>query len=212
MNFVALQSFRLRPYLLAQGLSAAQHCPALHDTNRNPPERETFVLYRISRTPRTPQSTEAARRSRFRHVACCVALAAITASALGGAAWAANPQASHPLVGRWKIASINGAPPPQFLSRQIMVVQADGQVLHIELAAADGKKAPESAVQSALRNALTRGTWHADKTRLVVSNSKLGEAGSAFVIAQQGKVLTLNPDPYLSNADVPSQATYERLP
>ena len=58
---------------------------------------------------------------------------------------------------------------------------------------------------------LMRGTWRADKARLYVSNSPRRDTGSTYTIAQQGKLLSLDPDPYFSNADVPSKATYERL-
>ncbi len=124
---------------------------------------------------------------------------------------AADPQATHPLVGRWKVASINGAPPPGFLSGQVLVIQADAQLINIDLNASGSAAASESAVQKALRDALMRGTWRADKARLYVSNSPRRETGSAYTITQQGKLLSLDPDPYFSNADVPSKATYERL-
>ena len=52
----------------------------------------------------------------------------------------------------------------------------------------------------------------ADKARLYVSNSPRRDAGSAYAISQQGKLLSLDPDPYFSNADVPSKAIYQRLP
>ncbi|MFN7154699.1 MAG: hypothetical protein ACK4OE_13500 [Acidovorax sp.] len=126
-------------------------------------------------------------------------------------AHAADPQATHPLVGRWKVASINGAPPPNFLSGQVLVIQADAQLINIDLKASGSAAASESAVQKALRDALMRGTWRADKARLYVSNSPRRETGSAYTITQQGKLLSLDPDPYFSDADVPSKATYERL-
>ena len=50
-------------------------------------------------------------------------------------AHAADPQATHPLAGRWKVASINGAPPPGFLSGQVLVIQADAQLINIDLKA-----------------------------------------------------------------------------
>ena len=134
-----------------------------------------------------------------------------TVAGVGSIAWAADPQAAHPLVGRWKVASINGAPPPNFLSGQVLVIQADAQVVNIDLKTSSGAAASESAVQKALRDALTRGTWRADKARLYVSNSPRRDTGSAYAITQQGKLLSLDPDPYFSNADVPSKATYERL-
>lgn len=131
---------------------------------------------------------------------------------MGTTAGAADPQAAHPLVGRWKVASINGAPPPGFLSGKVLVIQADAQLINIDLKASSSAAASESAVQKALRDALMRGTWRADKARLYVSNSPRRDTGSAYAITQQGKLLSLDPDPYFSNADVPSKATYERLP
>lgn len=130
----------------------------------------------------------------------------------GPIAQAADPHATHPLVGRWKVASINSAPPPGFLSGQVLVIQADAHLINIDLKASGSAAASESAVQKALRDALMRGTWRADKARLYVSNSPRRETGSAYTITQQGKLLSLEPDPYFSNADVPSKATYERLP
>lgn len=127
-------------------------------------------------------------------------------------AQAADPQATHPLVGRWKVASINGAPPPGFLSGQVLVIQADAQLINIDLKTTSAAAASEGAVQKAMRDALMRGTWRADKARLYVSNSPRRETGSAYTITQQGKFLSLDPDPYFSDADVPSKATYQRLP
>ncbi|MDP3226802.1 MAG: hypothetical protein Q8N13_02355 [Acidovorax sp.] len=139
-------------------------------------------------------------------------LLAIVATAVGSGlvAQAADPQGTHPLVGRWKVASINGAPPPKFLSGQVLLIQADAQVINLDLKTSDGAPT-ESAVQKALRDALMRGTWRADKARLYVSNSPRRDTGSAYTITQQGQRLSLDPDPYFSNADVPSKATYERL-
>lgn len=136
----------------------------------------------------------------------------VAAGGMGTTAGAADPQAAHPLVGRWKVASINGAPPPKFLAGQVLVIQADAQVINLDLGASGGTAASEGAVQKALRDALMRGTWRADKARLYVSNSPRRDTGSAYAITQQGKLLSLDPDPYFSNADVPSKATYERLP
>lgn len=134
---------------------------------------------------------------------------------LGSTAWAADPQVAHPLVGRWKVASINGAPPPKFLAGQVLVIQADAQVVNLDLSASGAAPVSESTVQKALKealkDALMRGTWRADKGRLYVSNSPRRDTGSAYTITQQGKLLSLDPDPYFSNADVPSKATYERL-
>ena len=140
-----------------------------------------------------------------------IALVATT-MVFGGAAHGADPQTAHPLVGRWKVASINGAPPPKFLSGHVLVIQADAQLVNIDLKKSTGAAASESAVQKALRDALMRGTWRADKARLYVSNSPRRDAGSAYAISQQGKLLSLDPDPYFSNADVPSKAIYQRLP
>ena len=141
-------------------------------------------------------------------------LLALFATLLGPVptAHAADPQATHPLVGRWKVASINGAPPPGFLSGQVLVIQADAQLINIDLKTTSAAAASESAVQKAMRDALMRGTWRADKARLYVSNSPRRETGSAYTITQQGKLLSLEPDPYFSDADVPSKATYQRLP
>lgn len=150
------------------------------------------------------------RRAGFRK-ALLLALFATTVGT-GSPAWAADPQATHPLVGRWKVASINGAPPPKFLAGQVLVIQADAQVINLDLTTSGGAAASEGAVQKALRDALTRGTWRADKARLYVSNSPRRDSGSAYAITEQGKLLSLDPDPYFSNADVPSKATYERLP
>ena len=133
------------------------------------------------------------------------------ATGLGSTAWAADPQVAHPLVGRWKVASINGAPPPKFLAGQVLVIQADAQVANLDLSASGDAPVSESTVQRALKDALMRGTWRADKSRLYVSNSPRRDTGSAYTITQQGKLLSLDPDPYFSNADVPSKATYERL-
>ena len=133
------------------------------------------------------------------------------ATGLGSTAWAADPQVAHPLVGRWKVASINGAPPPKFLAGQVLVIQADAQVANLDLSASGDAPVSESTVQRALKDALMRGTWRADKGRLYVSNSPRRDTGSAYTITQQGKLLSLDPDPYFSNADVPSKATYERL-
>ena len=130
---------------------------------------------------------------------------------LGSTAWAADPQVAHPLVGRWKVASINGAPPPKFLAGQVLVIQADAQVANLDLSASGDAPVSESTVQRALKDALMRGTWRADKSRLYVSNSPRRDTGSAYTVTQQGKLLSLDPDPYFSNADVPSKATYERL-
>ena len=130
---------------------------------------------------------------------------------LGSTACAADPQVAHPLVGRWKVASINGAPPPKFLAGQVLVIQADAQVANLDLSASGDAPVSESTVQRALKDALMRGTWRADKSRLYVSNSPRRDTGSAYTITQQGKLLSLDPDPYFSNADVPSKATYERL-
>ena len=79
------------------------------------------------------------------------------------------------------------------------------------LAGRRGRASLPEAVQKALRDALMRGTWRADKARLYVSNSPRRDTGSAYTVTQQGKLLSLDPDPYFSNADVPSKATYERL-
>lgn len=136
----------------------------------------------------------------------------VAAGGVGTTAGAADPQAAHPLVGRWKVASINGAPPPKFLAGQVLVIQADAQVINLDLGASGGTAASEGAVQKALRDALMRGTWRADKARLYVSNSPRRDTGSAYAITQQGTLLSLDPDPYFSNKDVPSKATYERLP
>ena len=133
------------------------------------------------------------------------------ATGLGSTAWAADPQVAHPLVGRWKVASINGAPPPKFLAGQVLVIQADAQVANLDLSASGDAPVSESTVQRALKDALMRGTWRADKSRLYVSNSRRRDTGSAYTVTQQGKLLSLDPDPYFSNADVPSKATYERL-
>ena len=133
------------------------------------------------------------------------------ATGLGSTACAADPQVAHPLVGRWKVASINGAPPPKFLAGQVLVIQADAQVANLDLSASGDAPVSESTVQRALKDALMRGTWRADKSRLYVSNSPRRDTGSAYTITQQGKLLSLDPDPYFSNADVPSKATYERL-
>ena len=133
------------------------------------------------------------------------------ATGLGSTAWAADPQVAHPLVGRWKVASINGAPPPKFLAGQVLVIQADAQVANLDLSASGDAPVSESTVQRALKDALMRGTWRADKSRLYVSNSPRRDTGSAYTVTQQGKLLSLDPDPYFSNADVPSKATYERL-
>lgn len=137
------------------------------------------------------------------------------ATGLGSTAWAADPQVAHPLVGRWKVASINGAPPPKFLAGQVLVIQADAQVANLDLSASGDAPVSESTVQralkEALKDALMRGTWRADKGRLCVSNSPRRDTGSAYTVTQQGKLLSLDPDPYFSNADVPSKATYERL-
>jgi hypothetical protein len=130
---------------------------------------------------------------------------------LGSTACAADPQVAHPLVGRWKVASINGAPPPKFLAGQVLVIQADAQVANLDLSASGDAPVSESTVQRALKDALMRGTWRAEKGRLYVSNSPRRDTGSAYTITQQGKLLSLDPDPYFSNADVPSKATYERL-
>lgn len=130
---------------------------------------------------------------------------------VGPAAWAADPQVAHPLVGRWKVASINGAPPPKFLAGQVLVIQADAQVVNLDLSAFGEAPVSESMVQKALKDALMRGTWRADKGRLYVSNSPRRDTGSAYAMTQQGALLSLDPDPYFSNADVPSKATYERL-
>ncbi|MFN4118279.1 hypothetical protein [Acidovorax sp.] len=130
---------------------------------------------------------------------------------LGSTAWAADPQVAHPLVGRWKVASINGAPPPKFLAGQVLVIQADAQVVNLDLSASGAVPLSESSVQKALKDALMRGTWRAAKGQLYVSNSPRRDTGSAYTITQQGKLLSLDPDPYFSNADVPSKATYERL-
>ena len=133
------------------------------------------------------------------------------ATGLGSTAWAADPQVAHPLVGRWKVASINGAPPPKFLAGQVLVIQADAQVANLDLSASGDAPVSESTVQRALKDALMRGTWRADKSRLYVSNSPRRDTGSAYTVTQQGKLLSLDPDPYFSNADVASKATYERL-
>ena len=130
---------------------------------------------------------------------------------LGSTACAADPQVAHPLVGRWKVASINGAPPPKFLAGQVLVIQADAQVANLDLSASGDAPVSESTVQRALKDALMRGTWRADEGRLYVSNSPRRDTGSAYTVTQQGKLLSLDPDPYFSNADVPSKATYERL-
>ena len=151
-----------------------------------------------------------ARRAGF-HKALLLTLF-VAAGGVGTTAGAADPQAAHPLVGRWKVASINGAPPPKFLAGQVLVIQADAQVINLDLGASGGTAASEGAVQKALRDALMRGTWRADKARLYVSNSPRRDTGSAYAITQQGKLLSLDPDPYFSNAEVPSKATYERLP
>lgn len=127
-------------------------------------------------------------------------------------AHAADTTATHPLVGRWKVASINGTPPPGFLTGQVLVIQADAQIINIDLKTSSGAAASESAVQKALRDTLMRGTWRADKARLYVSNSPRRDTGSAYTLTQQGKLLSLDPDPYFSNADVPSKSTYDRLP
>ena len=141
-------------------------------------------------------------------------LLALFSTLLGAvpSAHAADPQATHPLVGRWKVASINGAPPPGFLSGQVLVIQADAQVINLDLGASSGAAASEGTVQKALREAMMRGTWRADKGRLYVSNSPRRDTGSAYSIAQQGTLLSLDPDPDYSNADVPSKAIYQRLP
>ena len=133
------------------------------------------------------------------------------ATGLGSTAWAADPQVAHPLVGRWKVASINGAPPPKFLAGQVLVIQADAQVANLDRSASGDAPVSESTVQRALKDALMRGTWRADEGRLYVSNSPRRDTGSAYTVTQQGKLLSLDPDPYFSNADVPSKATYERL-
>lgn len=130
----------------------------------------------------------------------------------GPVAWAAGPQTSHPLVGRWKLTSVNGAPPPNFASRQVLVIQADAKIITLDPKKSGGAAASESTIPTALTDVLTRGTWRADKARLYVSNSLRHDTGSAYTFAQKGKVLSLEPDPYFSNADVPSKATYERLP
>lgn len=151
-----------------------------------------------------------ARRAGF-HKALLLTLF-VVAGGVGTTAGAADPQAAHPLVGRWKVASINGAPPPKFLAGQVLVIQADAQVINLDLGASGGASTSEGAVQKALRDALMRGTWRADKARLYVSNSPRRDTGSAYAITQQGTLLSLDPDPYFSNKDVPSKATYERLP
>ena len=140
--------------------------------------------------------------------------AGVLAVVLGFAApaSASDPQAAHPLVGRWKVATINGAPPPRFLSGTVRVIQANGQLVSLDLGAQGTARWDEGAVQKALREALTRGTWRADKERVYVANSPRREAGSAYTLTQRGRLLSLDPDPYFSNRDVPSQATYERLP
>lgn len=124
---------------------------------------------------------------------------------IGSPAGAAGPQATHPLVGRWKVANIKGAPPPKFTAGQVLVVQTGAQVINLDLAASEG------ATQKALRDALTRGTWRVYKTRPYVSNSPRRDTGRAYVITQKDQLLSLDPDPYFSNADMPSKATYERL-
>lgn len=137
----------------------------------------------------------------------------IAACGLGSAAGASEPQGTpHPLVGRWKVASIHGAPPPKFLAGQVLVIQADGQVINLDLGTPAGTATSEGAVQKAMREALTRGTWRADKARLYVSNSPRRDTGSAYRITQQGALLSLDPDPYYADAGEPSQATYQRLP
>ena len=91
------------------------------------------------------------------------------ATGLGSTAWAADPQVAHPLVGRWKVASINGAPPPKFLAGQVLVIQADAQVANLDLSASGDASVSESTVQKALKealkDALMRGTWRADEGR-----------------------------------------------
>lgn len=156
--------------------------------------------------PHTREPCRAAMRNAF--------LLALFATLFGpvSTTHAADPTATHPLVGRWKVASINGAPPPGFLTGQVLVMQADAQIINIDLKTSSGAAASESAVQKALRDALLRGTWRADKARLYVSNSPRRDTGSAYTLTQQGKLLSLDPDPYFSNADVPSKSTYERLP
>lgn len=149
------------------------------------------------------------RRPGVRNTLMLTLFAAVTG--LGSTACAADPQVAHPLVGRWKVASINGAPPPKFLAGQVLVIQADAQVANLDLSASGDAPVSESTVQRALKDALMRGTWRAEKGRLYVSNSPRRDTGSAYTITQQGKLLSLDPDPYFSNADVPSKATYERL-
>lgn len=131
--------------------------------------------------------------------------------ALAACAAAASEAASHPLVGRWKVVSIDGATPPRFLSGKVLVIQPDAQVVSIDLQEAGGSAAP-GVVQKLLQDALSRGTWRADKSRVYVSNSPRRDSGSAYSITQSGKLLSLDPDPYFSKADVPSRATYERMP
>ena len=154
--------------------------------------------------------TADSRRAALRHTGLLALLA--TTMVFGGTAHGADPQSTHPLVGRWKVASINGAPPPKFLSGQVLVIQADAQLINIDLKASSGAAASEGAVQKALREAMMRGTWRADKARLYVSNSPRRDTGSAYAIEKQGQLLSLDPDPYFSDADVPSKSTYERMP
>ncbi len=159
--------------------------------------------------PYTRQACQTRRAGASRALLLVLSLAAV---ALEPAVWAAEPQGANPLVGRWKVASINGAPPPKFLAGQVLVIQADAQVINLDLGASGGAAPSEGAVQKALRDAMMRGTWRADRARLYVSNSPRRDTGSAYSITQQGTLLSLDPDPYYSNADVPSKATYLRLP
>lgn len=154
--------------------------------------------------------TQEARRAQLRNTF-LLALLPVLWSTTVTCVHAADPVAAHPLVGRWKVTTIDGAAPPRFLSGKVLVIQPDAQLINIDLKASSSAAAPESAVQQALRDALMRGTWRADKARLYVSNSPRRETGSAYTITQQGQLLSLDPDPYFSNADVPSKATYERL-
>lgn len=116
------------------------------------------------------------------------------------------------LVGRWQLKTVNGAAPPRFLAGTVLVLQADGQLVNLDLGrTGTPQEVNEAFLGKALREALVRGTWRAEHGRVYLSNSPRKDAGSAYRLDQQGRTLVLDPDPYLAQGDTPSKATYERI-
>lgn len=111
--------------------------------------------------------------------------------------------AQSPIVGEWKIVSSGGKPPPSFLKSSVLVIQANQEIVSVDLS--DLKSGVSFA--GLVKNAMLKGTWKIENNLFFASNSLL-RAGSVFKIENQK--LIFEKDPYLSDQGKALTTVYER--